>query len=246
MSLDLIPAELLFSFHDAILPWFFILLVVMYWCCHSWNSSFLLNSVLLAFSRRYILCYCYYLGVCEVEPALLFVLLLVSKFLNLYILSDSYNSSCWKSLCRFWGSGLYFVLMVSALLTDCCLFSKYSPSTSPFSHRYTEQHAQRELRGGMGLALSGLGDLLRGYPVVVLSEAHGWNSCWAQSFLTWFAMLTCFFSNIIPLPGSGLIQFLPDSQGLGYFVGSPGSSACTEVFLSCQLHWWAGLLSPLV
>lgn len=149
------------------------------------------------------------------------MLLLVSKFLNLYILSDSYNSSCWKSLCRFWGSGFYFVLMVSALLTDCCLFSKYSPSTSPFSHRYTEQHAQRELEGRYGLSTQWIGGSAQRIP-----SGGTLRGSWMEFLLsTVFFNMVCnaylLLSNIIPLPGSGLIQFLPDSQGLGYFVGSP-------------------------
>lgn len=106
------------------------------------------------------------------------------------------------------------------------------PICQPFLSQIYWAACPKRVEGRYGLSTQWLGDLLGGYPVAVLLEAHGWNSCWAQSFLTWFAMLACFFSNIIPLPGSGLIQFLPDSQGLGYFVGSPGSSACTEVFLS--------------
>lgn len=140
MSLDLIPAELLFSFYDATLPWLFVLLIVRCWCCHSWNSSFLLNCAPCLQQEVYsavLLLPGFCLCVCEVEPTLLFVLLFVTKFLNLDIFSGSYNSSGWKPLCCFGGGGLYFVFVVSSLLTDCCLFSKYSPSTRACSHGYT-------------------------------------------------------------------------------------------------------------
>lgn len=103
------------------------------------------------------------LCVCEVEPTLFFALLLVIKFLNLDIFSGSYNSSGWKPLCCCGGGGLYFVFVVFSLLTDCCLFSKYSPSTRACSHGYTEQHAQR-VEGRCGLSAQWVGGSARRIP----------------------------------------------------------------------------------